>query len=79
MKKTTQTEAVVETIRQLGGVASIMQINQNIFKMTDAVWNTKTPFASIRCILQRTPKQIYKIKPGLYGLISHKQQLETMG
>lgn len=79
MKKTTQTEAVVETIRQLGGVASIMQINQNIFKMTDAVWNTKTPFASIRCILQRTPKQIYKIKPGLYGLISHKQQLENNG
>lgn len=79
MKKMTQTEAVVETIRQLGGVASIMQINQNIFKMTDAVWNTKTPFASIRCILQRTPKQIYKIKPGLYGLLSHKQQLENNG
>lgn len=79
MKRTTQTEAVVETIRQLGGVASIMQINQNIFKMTDAVWNTKTPFASIRCILQRTPKQIYKIKPGLYGLLSHKLQLENNG
>ena len=75
----TQTEAVVETIRQLGGVASIMQINQNIFKMTDAVWNTKTPFASIRCILQRTPTQIYKIRPGLYGLLSHKQQLESNG
>lgn len=79
MKKMTQTEAVIETIRQLGGVASIMQINQNIFKMTDAVWNTKTPYASIRCILQRTPNQIYKIRPGLYGLLSHKQLLENNG
>lgn len=34
---------------------------------------------SIRCILQRTPKQIYKIKPGLYGLLSHKTQLENNG
>lgn len=79
MKRTTQTEAVVETIRQLGGVASIMQINQNIFKMTDAVWNTKTPFASIRCILQRATSQIYKIKPGLYGLVEMQKQLEEDG
>lgn len=79
MKRITQTEAVVETIRQLGGVASIMQINQNIFKMTDAVWNTKTPFASIRCILQRATSQIYKIKPGLYGLVEMQKHLEEDG
>ncbi len=75
----TQEQAVVETIRQLGGVASLSQIYHNIFQITDCKWRTKTPYASIRAIVQRAPKYIYKIKPGLYGLVAMKKQLEENG
>jgi len=75
----TQEQAVIETIRQLGGVATLTQINHSIFEITDCKWKTKTPFASIRAIVQRAPKFIYKIKPGLYGLVEMKKQLEEHG
>lgn len=75
----TQKEAVIETIKMFGGVATLNQIYQNIFLYSDCKWNTQTPFASIRCILQRAPNEIYKIKPGLYGLISYKKHLENNG
>jgi len=78
-QKMTQTQAVIETIRQLGGVATLTQINQNIFNLTDCKWGTKTPFASIRAIVQRTPSHIYKIKPGLYGLVEFQKRLEEDG
>ena len=75
----TQKEAVIETIKKFGGVATLNQIYQHIFQYSDCKWNTQTPFASIRCIVQRAPKEIYKIKPGLYGLVSCKKQLEHNG
>ena len=75
----TQKQAVIETIRMLGGVATLSQINQSIFDLKDCKWNTKTPFASIRCVVQRAPEEIYKIKPGLYGLVSHRKKLESNG
>lgn len=75
----TQKEAVIEIIKTFGGVATLNQIYQGVFKYEDCKWNTKTPFASIRCILQRSPKEIYKIKPGLYGLIASKKQHEDNG
>ena len=74
----TQTQAVIETIEALGGIATLNQINQNIFKIKDCVWKTKTPFASIRRIVQLT-EGIYKIKPGLYALETHRKQLESEG
>ena len=74
----TQTQAVIETIEALGGIATLNQINQNIFKIKDCVWKTKTPFASIRRIVQLTDG-IYKIKPGLYALETHRKQLENEG
>ena len=74
----TQAQAVIETIEALGGIATLNQINQNIFKIKDCVWKTKTPFASIRRIVQLTDG-IYKIKPGLYALETHRKQLENEG
>jgi hypothetical protein len=47
-------------------------------KIKDCVWKTKTPFASIRRIVQ-LDKNIYKIKPGLYGLVKYKTQNELKG
>lgn len=74
----TQPQAVIETIEMLGGLATLNQINQNIFNLEDCQWGTKTPFASIRRIVRHT-KGIYRIKPGLYALESHRQELEQNG
>ena len=57
---------------------SVTQINQNIFKIEDCKWGTKTPFASIRRIVRHT-NGIYRIKPGLYALESNRKQLENNG
>ncbi|MBQ8099681.1 MAG: hypothetical protein IJ169_00130 [Paludibacteraceae bacterium] len=74
----TQAQAVIETIDMLGGIATLNQINQHIFEITDCQWRTKTPFASVRRIVQQTVG-IYKIKPGLYALETHRQALENNG
>lgn len=74
----TQNQAVIETIEMLGGVATLNQINQNVFKIDTCKWATKTPFASIRRIVRHTDG-IYRIKPGLYALESHRKELEANG
>lgn len=48
-------------------------------KIPDCEWKTKTPFASIRRIVQTKTKEIYKIKPGLYGLVSLRKKNEQLG
>lgn len=73
-----QYEAVIETLENLGGVATLGELNREVFKIKDCRWNTKTPFASIRRIVQQT-KGIYKIKPGLYGLEKLRKQIEERG
>lgn len=73
-----QHEAVILTLEKLGGVATLGQLNQEVFKIKECEWKTKTPFASIRRIVQLN-KEIYKIKPGLWGLVSHKTQNESKG
>ena len=73
-----QNEAVIETLKKLGGVATLGQLNQEVFKIDTCEWKTKTPFASIRRIVQLSP-DIYKIKPGLYALKEMQTQLEENG
>lgn len=73
-----QYEAVIQAIDTLGGIATLQQLNQEVFKIKECKWNTKTPFASIRRIVQQT-KEIYKIKPGLYALESYRKDLEGKG
>ncbi len=73
-----QNEAVIETLKCLGGIATIGTLNQEVFKIKDCEWRTKTPFASIRRILQ-VDKNIYKIRPGLYGLVALRKDLEEKG
>lgn len=74
-----QVEAVRQTIEMLGGVATLAQINQNVFKIGDCQWKTKTPYASIRRIVRHNKVGIYRIKPGLYGLETFRRQLEANG
>lgn len=73
-----QYEAVRLIIHNLGGMATLGQINQNLGSVKDCSWNTKTPFASVRRIVQ-TDKEIYKIKPGLYGLLDYKKKNDASG
>lgn len=73
-----QNEAVILALEKLGGVATLGQLNQETMKIKDCTWKTKTPFASIRRIVQ-LDKNIYKIKPGLYGLINYKKENEAKG
>ena len=68
----------MKRLETLGGVATLGELNKEVFKIKDCEWKTKTPFASIRRIVQQT-KGIYKIKPGLYGLEKYKKQLEDSG
>lgn len=67
-----QYEAVEKTVRNLGGYATLRQIDENIFKIKDCKWGTKTPFASIRRIVQTYPQIFFKIRPGLWGLTERK-------
>lgn len=73
-----QNEAVILTLEKLGGVATLGQLNQEVFKIKDCEWKTKTPFASIRRIVQ-LDTNIFKIKPGLYGLKKMKSEIENRG
>ena len=74
----TQNQAVIETIDRLGGIATLNQINQNIFKIEECKWGAKNPFASIRRIVRHT-NGIYRIKPGLYALEIYRKKLEQDG
>ena len=69
-----QHEAVILSMEQLGGQATLAQLYQNVMKISNCQWNTKTPFASIRRIVQIRP-EIFKIRPGLYALRSHQAEL----
>ena len=73
-----QYEAVIQTLEKLGGVATLGQLNQEVFKIKNCEWKTKTPFASIRRIVQEN-ENIYKIKPGLWALKSYQKELEQKG
>lgn len=53
-----QYEAVIETLDKLGGVATLGELNREVFKISDCEWKTKTPFASIRRIVQQTKGSI---------------------
>lgn len=57
-----------------GGYATLGFLNQNVLKIKDCEWKTKTPFASIRRIVQ-DEKYFFKIKPGLWALKSRQKAL----
>lgn len=69
-----QHEAVIKTMEENGGYATLGFLNQNVLKIKDCEWETKTPFASIRRIVQND-KFFFKIKPGLWALKTYKNKL----
>lgn len=74
----TQYQAVTEALEQLGGLATLAQLYSSVPRISGCTWNTKTPQASIRRIVQLS-NDIFKIKPGLYGLKSMRRQIEARG
>ena len=69
-----QFEAVIQTLEKLGGQATLGQLYQEVMKIKDCEWKTKTPFASIRRIVQDR-EEIFKVRPGLWALKSYKHRL----
>jgi hypothetical protein len=57
-----------------GGYATLNWLYENTLKVENVVWKTKTPFASIRRIVQNE-KYFFKIKPGLWALNEFKDSL----
>ncbi|GAB6283428.1 MAG: hypothetical protein STSR0008_21950 [Ignavibacterium sp.] len=70
-----QYESVIKALEEKGGFATLAQLYQTV--EVDK-WKTKTPFASIRRIVQ-DDRFFFKIKPGLWALNSYKEKLsQTM-
>ena len=70
MGRNTQWLQVVSALKQLGGIATLSQLNRALISPGgDAKqWKTKTPEATIRRIVRNTPDHIHPLKPGLYCL-----------
>lgn len=69
-----QYEAVIKTMEEKGGFATLGYLYQHAFDHKNCDWKTKTPFASIRRIVQ-DERFFFKIKPGLWALQSYKNKL----
>ncbi|HEY5903404.1 MAG TPA: hypothetical protein VIU39_12680, partial [Anaerolineales bacterium] len=69
-----QHEAVIQAMEENGGYATLGQLYQAVPRIPDCEWRTKTPFASIRRIVQ-THDEFFKVRPGLWALSSHKERV----
>jgi hypothetical protein len=71
-----QYEAVIKVMEENGGFATLSYLYEKALKVPGVVWKTKTPFASIRRIVQ-DDRFFFKIKPGLWALKTYKNKLPT--
>lgn len=69
-----QHEAVIKVMEGRGGYATLGLLYQEALNVPGVAWKTKTPFASIRRIVQ-DDRFFFKIKPGLWALKSYKNNL----
>ncbi len=69
-----QHEAVILAMKQNGGYATFGQLYQTAPKIPESKWGTKTPFASIRRIVQQHD-EFFKVRPGLWALTSEKDKV----
>jgi hypothetical protein len=68
MKKALQADQVKQVMEDNGGLATLGFLYQNV---DTSLWPTKTPFASIRRIVQ-VDDAFFRIKPGLWALTKEK-------
>jgi hypothetical protein len=69
-----QYHAVIQALEQLGGQSTLADLYVETMKIKDCEWKTKTPFASIRRIVQTRP-EIFRIRPGLWALRTYQKKL----
>lgn len=69
-----QYEAVIEVMKSKGGYATLGDLYQEVFKVGKVKWETKTPFASIRRIVQ-DDRFFFKIRPGLWALKTERERI----
>lgn len=69
-----QYEAVIKVMKENGGYATLSYLYEKVLKVQDVIWKTKTPFATIRRIVQ-DERFFFKIKPGLWALKTYKDKL----
>lgn len=69
-----QYEVVIEVMRHNGGFATLGFLYENVLQAADVEWKTKTPFASIRRIVQDR-RIFFKIRPGLWALKEFRDRL----
>ena len=69
-----QHEAVIQVMEENGGFATLGHLYQNVLKLSGCEWKTKTPFASMRRIVQ-DERFFFKIRPGLWALNSWRERL----
>lgn len=69
-----QYEAVIEVMKSNGGYSTLGNLYQEVFKIENVKWGTKTPFASIRRIVQ-DERFFFKIKPGLWALKEEREKI----
>lgn len=72
MKK--QYDAVIEVMKENGGYSTLGHLYQKALRVPGVEWKTKTPFASIRRIVQDR-RFFFKIRPGLWALNEYRDQL----
>jgi len=72
-----QYEAVIEVMEENGGFATLGFLYQRALKVSGSQWKTKTPFASIRRIVQEE-RFFFKIRPGLWALKSWRERLPAV-
>lgn len=69
-----QHEAVIEVMKANGGFATFSHLYTEVLEVPGVKWGTKTPFASIRRIVQ-DKRFFFKIRPGLWALKEYKDKL----
>ncbi|MGE5252062.1 MAG: hypothetical protein ACM3QS_17795 [Bacteroidota bacterium] len=69
-----QYEAVIQAMKENGGYATLGQLYQLVPRIPDCQWATKTPFASIRRIVQ-THEEFFRVRPGLWALTSESERV----
>jgi hypothetical protein len=72
-----QYEAVIRTLNRLGGQATLAELYREVLREEGCKWGTKTPFASIRRVVQTRP-EIFRVRPGLWALRAYSAQLRLM-
>lgn len=74
-----QIEAVFEAMKKMGGYSTLGNLYRTALKIPNCIWKAKDPYANIRRIVQ-TNKEFFRIKPGLWGLSSQKENvLDELG